>query len=190
MTLEPTPGTELSCGWMKSSLSDCSCVSGWGPDRMILAIASALKSTLLTVGTSASAGSRLRTPLTTRCTSTDTWSGFAALENWTVTIDTLKVEMDVSQLLSILGRTAIASSMGLVTLVSTVSGSAPGYAVVTTTAAMFTLGVTATPNVKYANSPNRHSPTVMPQTTSGLRSENSVIMVDVSFRAERGISPV
>ena len=56
----------------------------------------------------------------------DTRSGLAALVNWTVTIDTLGMEVEVRPLVSMLGSAAMASSMGRVTLASTVSGSAPG----------------------------------------------------------------
>src|SRR5207245_11613424 len=132
------------------SVGDC-----W-PERTTVATPNELRSSLLTDGMSALSGSLPRTPFTTRCTSTATRSGLTAVVNWTYTIDRLAVEAEVSPLVSMLGRLATASSIGLVTLASTVSGSAPGYVVVTSTAGKLTLGVIATPRLEYANAPTTH----------------------------------
>src|SRR5437868_5211219 len=127
----PTPGNALNCCWREFSARSSRRVSD-GPERMTVATPWALKSTLLTDGVSASAGNLERTPLTTRWTSTATRSAFAALVNWTLTTDTPDDETEAKPLESIFGNVAMASSMGRVTLASTVAGSAPGYVVVTT----------------------------------------------------------
>ena len=61
-------------------------------------------STLLTVGGSTSGGSRLRAPLTTRSTSTETRSGLAAVVNWTMTVETPCDEIEVRPFVSMFGR--------------------------------------------------------------------------------------
>jgi hypothetical protein len=123
-------------------------VSGCCPEKMIVATPKALMSTLVTDGESTSGGSSPRALFTTRCTSTDTRSGLAAVVNCTMTVETPDDEMEVRPLVSIFGSVAIASSMGRVTVDSTVCGSAPGYTVVTTTWGKFTFGMIATPSVE------------------------------------------
>jgi hypothetical protein len=122
----PTPGSAVNCFWMTFSARSCISASGSEPERTMVATPKALMSILLTDGASTSDGSRLRTPLTTRSTSTETRSVLAAVLNWTMTVETPDEEIEVKPLVSMFWSVAIASSIGLVTLASTVSGSAPG----------------------------------------------------------------
>ena len=50
----------------------------------------------------------------------------AAVLNWTITVETPCDEIEVRPFFSMFGRPAMASSIGRVTFVSTVAGSAPG----------------------------------------------------------------
>src|SRR5579859_1615095 len=107
-----------------------------------------------------------------RSTSTGASSEFAAVVNWTATLETPSLEEEV--MVSIFGSAATASSMGLVIWLSMVAGSAPGSVVVTRTSGKLTLGVMPTPMDAYANNPRNASATVTAATMSALRIENSV----------------
>src|SRR5215475_14417654 len=98
-------------------------------------------------GASASSGSLLRTEFTTRSTSTGIRVELAALVNCTEMRETPSEEVDT--IVSMLGSAKTASSIGFVTCVSMVAGSAPGTVVMIVTPGKLMLGKMPTPMVRY-----------------------------------------
>src|SRR5579859_455273 len=138
-----TPGTAEKARSIVSLEMRCRSTSGCGPEAATVSTGNALVSNLVIEGGSASAGNLPRAELTTRSTSTGASSEFAAVVNWIDTFDTPSLEVDV--IVSMFGSAATASSIGLVTWLSIVAGSAPASVVVMMTSGKLMFGVMPTP---------------------------------------------
>src|SRR5579884_2179472 len=171
---EPTPETVCSGSWIWCLAISVTSRTSRLPEITMVMIGEASRSNLLTTGGSMPCGKFLTMADTLSRTSWAATSPFFSNKNWTITVLTPSRVVERSS--SMPETELTASSIGLVTVVSSSSALAPGRLAVTDTTGKSTLGNRSTPSLKYDTNPSTTGADTSTQVKIGRRMQTSDIV--------------